>query len=196
MSPRSVKQINDIRKQKQELILETALELFAENGFHATSMSLIAQKAGISKGLAYNYFESKKAILDEIIRTGFDSIYSNFDLDGDGILTEGEFRFFVNQSFTVMSEKRKFWKLYFSLMLQPNVTESFQIDYGPASQKIMEMFQKFIVNMGSKNPENDAILIGALLKGAALTSVTAPEYFPPEKLGKILTDACLKLITK
>ncbi|MBN2892749.1 MAG: TetR family transcriptional regulator, partial [Bacteroidales bacterium] len=38
MSPRSAKQFDDIRKQKKELIMETALELFAENGFHATSM--------------------------------------------------------------------------------------------------------------------------------------------------------------
>ena len=58
MSPRSAKQFKDIRKQKTELIMETALELFAENGFHATSMSQIAKKAGISKGLAYNYFEN------------------------------------------------------------------------------------------------------------------------------------------
>ena len=37
MSPRSAKQLNDIRKQKKELIIETALELFAENGFQENS---------------------------------------------------------------------------------------------------------------------------------------------------------------
>ena len=69
--PRSLKQNEKIRKQKKQLILDTALELFAENGFHATSMSQVAKKAGVSKGLAYNYFESKQDILDEIIKTGF-----------------------------------------------------------------------------------------------------------------------------
>ena len=64
MSPRSAKQFDEIRKQKKELILESALELFAENGFHATSISQIAKKAGISKGLIYNYFESKNEILN------------------------------------------------------------------------------------------------------------------------------------
>ena len=79
MSPRSAKQFDDIRKQKSKLIMETALELFAENGFHATSISQIAKKAGISKGLIYNYFESKNDILEEIIEEGFDDVYSNFD---------------------------------------------------------------------------------------------------------------------
>ena len=67
MSPRSAKQFKEIRKEKKDHIMEVALELFAENGFHATSISQIAKKAGISKGLTYNYFESKKELLDELI---------------------------------------------------------------------------------------------------------------------------------
>ena len=49
--PKSPEQFDDIRKQKKQLIMDTALELFAENGFHATSISQIAAKAKISKGL-------------------------------------------------------------------------------------------------------------------------------------------------
>src|SRR5660397_145107 len=86
MSPRSAKQFKEIRKEKKDLIMEVALELFAENGFHATSISQIAKKAGISKGLPYNYFESKKELLDELITHGFNSIFENFDLNQDGVL--------------------------------------------------------------------------------------------------------------
>ncbi|HSH19451.1 MAG TPA: helix-turn-helix domain-containing protein, partial [Draconibacterium sp.] len=107
MSPRSAEQYDDIRKQKKDLILETALELFAENGFHATSISQIAKKAGISKGLTYNYFDSKKEILDNIILEGFDTIYSNFDINQDGILTEEEFIYFIKQSFQLMRENMR-----------------------------------------------------------------------------------------
>ena len=99
MSPRSAKQYNEIRKQKKKLIMETALELFAENGFHTTSISQIAKKAGISKGLAYNYFQSKNEILEEILETSSKEIYSNFDFNRDGILTEDEFFYFIRQTF-------------------------------------------------------------------------------------------------
>ena len=79
MSPRTSKQFDKIRQQKKRLILDTSLELFAEKGFHATSISQIAKKAKISKGLIYNYFESKDDILNEISNEGFQVIFSNFE---------------------------------------------------------------------------------------------------------------------
>ncbi len=196
MSPKSAEQFNDIRTQKKELILNVALELFAENGFHATSISQIAKKAKISKGLTYNYFESKRDILDEIIKKGFNSIYSDFDLNNDGVLSEDEFRHFVKHSFDIMRENTEFWKLYFSLMFQPKVTESFQHDYSESTQKIFKMFYQFIINSGSKDPESDLLVISSLLKGAYITGVTAPKIFTREKLDDKVIDACFKILKK
>lgn len=44
-------------------ILDTALLLFREHGFEATSMRAIAQAAGVSVGNAYHYFESKEHLV-------------------------------------------------------------------------------------------------------------------------------------
>ena len=194
MSPRSAKQFKDIRKQKKELIMETALELFAENGFHATSISQIAKKAGISKGLTYNYFESKVDILKEIIQEGIDTVYSNFDLNHDGILSEEEFVHFIRQSFRIMSENLRYWKLYYSLMLQPKVAESFNEDYQDKAKPILDMLYQFIANYGSKDPEGDTMVISALLEGAYLFFVTAPGLFPAEAMEDKIVEACFKLI--
>ena len=54
MSPRTKEQFEVIRKQSKDAIREAALELFAKNGFHNTSMHTIAKKAKVSKGLIYN----------------------------------------------------------------------------------------------------------------------------------------------
>ncbi|NJK98866.1 MAG: helix-turn-helix transcriptional regulator [Bacteroidales bacterium] len=40
-----------IRQEKRVLIMETALELFAANGYENTTINQIAKKANISKGL-------------------------------------------------------------------------------------------------------------------------------------------------
>lgn len=45
------------------LILETALRLFRDQGFEATSMRAIAEEAGVSVGNAYHYFESKEHLV-------------------------------------------------------------------------------------------------------------------------------------
>ncbi len=46
-------------------ILQAALELFAEKGFHETSMASVAERAGVGKGTLYWHFSSK----DEMFRT-------------------------------------------------------------------------------------------------------------------------------
>ena len=49
------------------LILATAEELFAENGYAATSIRRIAGKAGVNSALVHYYFGDKKTLLQEVI---------------------------------------------------------------------------------------------------------------------------------
>ncbi|HYF93250.1 MAG TPA: TetR/AcrR family transcriptional regulator [Symbiobacteriaceae bacterium] len=55
-------------EEKPGAILAAALELFAERGFHATNVPLIAERAGVSVGTLYHYFASKEAIANELYR--------------------------------------------------------------------------------------------------------------------------------
>lgn len=194
MSPRSAKQYDDIRKQKKDLILDVALELFAESGYHATSISQIAKKAGISKGLTYNYFESKKDILDEVIAQGFEEIYNNFDLNKDGVLTEDEFVFFIKQNFKLVRENLQRWKLFFSLLLQPQVTDTFAKDYEEKAAPVFQMLFAFIQSKGSKDPEGDLMAISSMLEGAFLYCVIAPDIFPIETMEDKIINSCFKII--
>jgi AcrR family transcriptional regulator len=49
-------------------VADVALRLWAENGFDQTSVARIAEEAGIAKGTLYLYFESKDALLLEVLR--------------------------------------------------------------------------------------------------------------------------------
>lgn len=192
--PRSPEQFDDIRKQKKQLIMDSALELFAEKGFHATSMSQIATKAKISKGLTYNYFESKKDILNEIMEQGFNEIYDNLDINHDGILTEEEFIFFVRQNFKLLRENITYWKLLFSLLIQPQLSDTFKDTYEKKAEPIFKLFYGFICDQGSKNPENDLMAISAMLEGAFLYCISAPDVFPMEQMEDAIIEASFKII--
>jgi AcrR family transcriptional regulator len=54
---------------KRDAILEAALDLFAERGFHGTAVPLIAERAGVGAGTVYRYFESKEAIVNALYRS-------------------------------------------------------------------------------------------------------------------------------
>ena len=191
--PRSPEQNNDIRKEKTQLILMVALELFAENGYHATSISQIASKAGISKGLTYNYFHSKKDILDALISNGFDEIYIHFDQNNDGVLTDEEFIYFIDQNFKLLQSNMQHWKLFFSLMLQPKVAERFSVDYKNKFQPFFDILLAFIQSKGSSDPEGDLMSISAMLEGAFLYCVAAPDVFPAELMKEKIINTCFKI---
>ncbi len=66
---------------KRGAILDAALRLIAERGFHNTPVSKIADVSGVSAGIIYHYFDSK----DELIR----ELYREVKLDMLRSMTDG-----------------------------------------------------------------------------------------------------------
>lgn len=56
-------------EDKQRSILDSAAAVFAEVGMDKASMSLIAKHCDVSKPLLYHYYESKDALIFDIVRT-------------------------------------------------------------------------------------------------------------------------------
>ncbi|MDF2626711.1 MAG: Transcriptional regulator, TetR family protein [Symbiobacteriaceae bacterium] len=56
------------KEEKRAVILGAALELFADRGYHATNVPNIAERAGISVGTLYHYFDSKEKVVNELYR--------------------------------------------------------------------------------------------------------------------------------
>lgn len=55
------------RRERREQILRAAENVFAAKGYHATSISDVIGAAGSSRGTFYLYFDSKRAIFDELL---------------------------------------------------------------------------------------------------------------------------------
>jgi len=55
------------KEAKKDRIIEKSMELFKENGYHATKVETITKALGISKGNFYTYFNSKEEVLYEIL---------------------------------------------------------------------------------------------------------------------------------
>lgn len=51
---------------KRARILTAARELFAEQGFQKTSTAAIAREAGVSEGIVFHHFGSKRGVLSEV----------------------------------------------------------------------------------------------------------------------------------
>jgi AcrR family transcriptional regulator len=53
---------------KRGEIMQAALEIIAEQGFHGAPMTEIAGKAGVAAGTIYRYFENKEVLITELHR--------------------------------------------------------------------------------------------------------------------------------
>jgi AcrR family transcriptional regulator len=53
---------------KRDAILDAALALFAERGFHGTAVPLVAEKAKVGAGTIYRYFPSKEALVNALFQ--------------------------------------------------------------------------------------------------------------------------------
>ena len=54
--------------ERRVRFIETAMKLFAEKGYHATSIQDLVEAWGISKGAFYHHFASKEELLLEVLR--------------------------------------------------------------------------------------------------------------------------------
>ena len=66
--PQSVSASDSRREALIGRILEAALELFAERGYHGTSVPSVMDRAGVGGGSLYRLFESKEVLVNAVFR--------------------------------------------------------------------------------------------------------------------------------
>ena len=59
---------------REEAILESAREVFLENGFDGAKMSEIAGRAGVAEGTVYLYFKNKNALLEAVVEQFYEGL--------------------------------------------------------------------------------------------------------------------------
>ncbi|MFI8951052.1 TetR/AcrR family transcriptional regulator [Streptomyces sp. NPDC053750] len=65
--------------ERREEILAIAGEVFAAQGYNATTVRKIADAAGMLAGSLYYHFDSKESMLDEILSTFLDDLWAGYD---------------------------------------------------------------------------------------------------------------------
>jgi AcrR family transcriptional regulator len=198
MCPRSPEQFEEMRESRREQIMTAALELFARQGYANCSIAQLAQHAGISKGLMYNYFESKEALLVTIIEDGISEILNYFDPNHDGVLTTEELEGFVRKIFSSIRENQQFWILYVNIILQPRVKEFLE---GKPFINVMDefgpMLVKYFTQMGFEDPALEMFTFSALIEGFGVLMVYAyPGVEVPDELLQSYEKRVIEMFTR
>lgn len=68
--------------ERREVILNAALDEFAERGFESARLDDVAKRAGIAKGTIYLYFRDKETLFQELLREMLTPIVGGFETLG------------------------------------------------------------------------------------------------------------------
>lgn len=78
MTDGSIAHSSIAQREKRKQILDAAIRVFAEHGYHGARVSDIAERAGVAHGLLYHYFASKDDVLRTIFTENWGALIARF----------------------------------------------------------------------------------------------------------------------
>ena len=176
-----------------EQILETAKNLFVNEGYHGLSMREIAYALGVSKAALYYYFKDKEELFLAILRIYLDDINAALNrILAQPVNCQDQIRLFVEYVLTQPAEQRATIRLAMqeSIHLSPEARGAFGVIY---REKFIDKV-KSILQAGMQNHEfremDDEVAVWALL------GIMFP-YFYPAHGGKLpILDETIREVEK
>ena len=137
-------------RHRQE-ILESALELFSEKGFHNITMHQIAGESEFAVGTLYKFFANKEDLYKALILEKSDEFHSTLmkAIDSGGDEMEC-IRGFLDTHITLFMENLKFVRLYFaetrgaSFNIRAGLDEELRDRYDQILEKLADIFKRGI----------------------------------------------------
>lgn len=167
MSPRTKKSNEEIRNATKQSIADAAMTLFIQEGYLNVTVDQIAKQAAVSKGLMYNYFSGKEALLAFII----ERIMAEVSGFSNVILSEKDpikkMKVMLSTTFKLLRENGDFWKTIMPVITQKAISEKMEDGLKAIFVSLTKDMRGMFQACGVKNPEMEAYQLGALLDGIA-----------------------------
>lgn len=109
-------------EERRTGILDSALAVFSESGYHASSIDDIAREAGVSKALIYEHFASKQELYADLIARNSRELTQRIGAALVGVEVEsGSSRLAVGLDafFAFVEERRDAWRMLFRDVADP-----------------------------------------------------------------------------
>jgi TetR/AcrR family transcriptional regulator len=128
----------------RERLMKSALRLFTQRGYSATTVRELVEEAGVTKPVLYYHFGSKEDLYLELMRTHFNRIEAMFDTYREG---EGDVRIrlmeFLDRGFLHVQKNRDFIRLMHAVYYGPPGEAPF-FDFDAYHQRFHDRIANFM----------------------------------------------------
>lgn len=140
---------------KQQQILNSALKLFAKQGFEATSTRSIAQEAMVSEGLIFRHFENKEGLLKDLLKNGQEKLKKLIQPIESLTHPKVILKHVISLPFNLAKEQRDYWKVFYSLRWQMNLGRGYFLE--KLSNKVTDAFKA--LNFSDPQSESETFMM-------------------------------------
>lgn len=169
------------------------MRVFAEKGYHATSVNDVAEAAGLAKGTIYIYFDSKNALTTAIVDRHFVGISKQI-MSAKPCETLEAFLDELTQTMDVPAEQASFYRVFFEVFGPSFGSDEFTENVARFFNRVGSHYAKQIKHLqtvGEVAEHHDAALIGRVL--ASMLDGVVLHYglfgIPPRRHRKMVEEA-------
>lgn len=169
-------------KEKEQKIMDAALILFVERGFHGTSTAEIAKTAGVATGTLFHYFKTKEELINRLYLYTKESMYMEITthFEDKNSLKETLKGLWLNFIDFSMEEPEKF-QFILTFHASPFITSLTQEQLETQADDLLKIYKKGIQDKKIKEVPFELIL--EYFWGNVVSTIN---YFKkyPDKLGE------------
>ena len=190
----------------REKILETATRLFSSQGYGSTSLSQVANEAGVSKALIFWHFDSKEKLFQSSLQRALEPYFINVVDALDGLEELGQMHRLIDLYYDFIQENLESIRFVLGLLLRDEKHPE-----NPVTRigELLQVFQKLIADIVESgrtagkfrldaDPETEASLVLCSLNGALVERFLSQQSTPPDRalLERIKTAVSDRLLLR
>ncbi len=161
------------RSLRREHLIDTAIELFCEHGYHATGINKILEKAGVSKKTLYKHFHSKEELIMAALRQ-YDGLFRNSfmrQVDRLGKTPQEKLLAVFDVAEVWFAQKSFFGCMFINAIGEYSEKHSPIREIGQQFKHLMRDYIRGIcVQSGAEEPDVLADQLALILEGAIVTA--------------------------
>ncbi len=175
------------RQATRQKLYEAAVTLIAEQGFSATTVDEIAERAGVAKGTVYYNFASKSVLFEELLRHGVGLLTASLreaveKTDEDGGSRVDALDAMIRAGLVFIGRYPAFTQLYVAELWRTNRAwqSTLMVVRQQAVAVVEDVLRDGIAN-GELSDEIDTPLTAAALVGMVLVAALDWQAFQPQR---------------
>ena len=173
-------------------LLQTARQVFGENGYSGTSVSQISRRCGLSQGTFYQYFRNKDQIFREVVDAALSDFWSRANALSLEELSPGEA---LRQVLRVLLDHCRDYASIHRVLNEFDIIETVTISYYDSIAWFYRDFHRRAANAGHFHPLDPNVVAYSML-GLAIFEQRSWDSLGPKHGPEELTEMCATLLER